>query len=96
MFLYSIYLLLKSYKINYKTYKSRQFSGEQNKIFKDKMSLYPEIIYYSPTDKRCLPILDLKPFRSCQRETFLRKRIPEYSCARKKTVDIPYKCLRYI
>ena len=39
--------------------------------------------------KRCLLILDLKPFRSIvQRKAFYRQRIPESSCARKETVDM--------
>ena len=57
-----VYLLFRTYKINHNTF--HLFLGGQNKIFKDKMSQYPQIIYYSPRDKMCLSILDLKPFRS--------------------------------
>ena len=44
---------------------------------------------YTGNLKRCLLILDLKPFRLIgQRKAFYRQRIPAPSRARKKTVDI--------
>ena len=39
--------------------------------------------------KRCLLIVDLKPFRSYVKgNDFYRQRIPESNCGRKETVDI--------
>ena len=44
---------------------------------------------YTGNLKRCLLILDLKPFRLVdQRKAFYKQRIPAPSCARKETADI--------
>ena len=57
---------------------------------KDKIiKAYMKCVQNKPTDRRCLIILDLNPFRPYIKESVVwRERIPEFSSARKETVDI--------
>ena len=45
-------------------------------------------LYKEPAVNKCLLILDLKPFKLEVKRNHSIDRIPEYSCARKESVDI--------
>ena len=52
-----------------------------------KIKAYRKSVKKEPTVKRCLLILEMKPYIIVQRKAFYRQRIPESSCANKETVD---------
>ena len=45
-------------------------------------------LYKEPAVNKCLLILDLKPFKLEVKRNHSIDRIPEYSCARKESVDV--------
>ena len=68
-------------------YRVWSYKKKEHKMIK----AYRKSLYKEPTVNSCLLILDLKALRSQvkgKRKAFYRQRIPESSCARKKTVDI--------